>query len=107
MSRLPRRTLLLGVLVAGEAWLPPAGAAAQPKPNLPGFPFSDPADFLDRLFGAETEEDRKTLDQVQVSPEEERRLGLAAFDAFSAEMKQQKIAVVLRGKYVQYLRDLV
>jgi len=103
------RLALLFVCVSAVcvSCLRPAGAIAQPRPNLPAIPFSAPADFLDRLFGAETEEDRKTLGQVQVSPEEERQLGQAALDGFLAEMKGQKIGVVSRGKDVQYLRDLV
>jgi len=93
-------------LVVG-ACLGAVRAGAQPKPKLPAFPFSDPADFLNRLFGAESDEDRKALEQVQVSPDEERELGQAALDGFLARMKRQKIAAVSRGKDVQYLRDLV
>jgi predicted Zn-dependent protease len=58
-------------------------------------------------MGADTEEDRKILEHVEVSPEEERRLGQAVLDGFLSELKRQKIAAVSRGKDAQYLRDLI
>ncbi len=103
-----RAAIFLACLSA-VCWLRlgPIRALAQAVPQAPPMRFADPAGFLDRLFGAEPEEDRKAVDAVPLSPAEERQIGQAMVDAFLAEAKRQKLPVVTRGKDVQYLQDLV
>ena len=70
-------------------------------------PFPDPQDFFQRLFGEETEEDRKKLEAIEISPKRERQYGAGAVRAYFDHLKRSGTRVVSRGKDVNYLRDLV
>ena len=95
---------LFSASIAG--WGPPLEAAE--RPALPaGKRLVDPQELMRRMFGEETEADRAALEQVEISREEERKIGQAALQAFLAEMNRQGIRVVSRGREVEYLRDLV
>ena len=86
-------------------WARPARAARPRAAADQGFP--DFQEMFDRIFGAESEEDRKALAKIDVSVREERRMGEAAVRAYLAHLKGRKIRVVTRGKDVEYLRALV
>jgi len=80
--------------------------AAQPGPAADQV-FPDPQAMFDRLFGEEREEDQQALAEIEISPEEERQRGEEVVRTYLAELKRQKIRVVVRGKEVEYLRALV
>jgi predicted Zn-dependent protease len=85
---------------------PTLGPAAAPPPP-PIVPFADPGDFFQRLFGEETEEDRKKLEAIEISPKRERQYGASVVRAYLDHLKRQGIRVVSRGRDVAYVRDLI
>lgn len=84
------------------------GLGQQPaKPKVPfGQPF-DPEAMFNTLFGPPLVEDDERLEAIPISVKDEERIGQAAVEAFLAELKRRKIAVLSRGREVDYLRELV
>lgn len=82
-------------------------ARAQPPQEPPLPPWADPQAMFEQIFGKEGEVDEQVLAKIQVSPKEERQIGAQAVEAYLAEIKRQGMRVVVRGKDVDYLRDLV
>lgn len=79
----------------------------QPASKIPfGQPF-DPDAMFNTLFGPPLAEDDERLEAIQISIKDEEQIGRAAVDAFLAELKRRKIAVLSRGREVDYLRELV
>ncbi len=102
-----RKGYRLACLAVATALSCPVALAAQP-PVTKSTPPTNPAEaFFNQFFGGETEEDRKALDTIQVSLEEERRFGKQAADAYLDFLKQQKVRLVTRGREVAYLQALV
>lgn len=99
--------ILLGLFAVGAMAMPGGSATAgEPPPGLFG-PWLDPQTMLERLFGDQSEDDEKALARIEVSAQEERRIGEAAIQSALAELKRQQVAVVTRGRDVEYLRALV
>jgi predicted Zn-dependent protease len=70
-------------------------------------PFGNPQEMFDRLFGADSEQERAVLDSIEVSPEEESRLGKQAATAYLDSLKQQRVRLVTQGRDVEYVRALL
>jgi predicted Zn-dependent protease len=79
------------------------------KPGKPGqMPEFDPQKMFDQMFGRGGEAiDERALAKVEVSVEEESKLGKQALEAFRQQLSAQKIELVTRGKDVEYLTRLV
>ena len=74
-TRWSRRSGLGTLTTVWIAMMPPLGRAAEPPRPPPIVPFPNPEDFFQRLFGEETEEDRKKLEAIEISPKREREYG--------------------------------
>jgi predicted Zn-dependent protease len=101
-------TLAAGLVVT--LWA--AAAAAQSKRDEGAIPFpsgfgANPDEFFERMFGKSTPEEERALEDVKVSIKEEREFGQPQVDAFLAQLKEQGLRVVRKGKDVDYLRQLV
>jgi predicted Zn-dependent protease len=83
------------------------GLGAEPPQPAGQTPAAEVEKMLDRVFGKATEEDEKALAKIDISVQEERQMGQQVAAAFLARLKGRQIAVVSRGKDVQYLYDLV
>lgn len=81
-------------------------AAEPPRPRSL-FPFAEPQDFFDQLFGKETPADKGALAKIEITPQEERDYGNRAAQTYLAELRRHNIDVVSRGKDVEYLQRLV
>lgn len=99
--------------IAGSA---PCAAADDPPPANPAQeffrrfqqqPFANPQEMLDRLFGADAEQERAMLDKIEVSAEEETRLGKQAATAYLDSLKQQRVRLLTQGRDVDYVRSLL
>lgn len=75
-------------------------------PTLP-LPFTDPSKMFDQAFGEDSEEDRKALEKIEVSFEEERQLGKQILQSGLASFKESGIAIETKGRNVEYLQSLV
>jgi predicted Zn-dependent protease len=87
-----------------SAQTPPDGA------KIPFFPtgFADnPDKFFEQMFGQSTPEERESLDKIKISLREEREFGQPQVETFLAQLKEQGLAVVRKGKDVEYLKRLV
>jgi predicted Zn-dependent protease len=80
--------------------------AEQPRP-LPPVPFMNPEDPFKRLFGEESREDRRRLNQIEIPAKVEKEYGDRALRSYLDYLKGQKIRVVSRGRDVDYLHDLI
>lgn len=69
--------------------------------------FADFDKFFEQMMGGSTEVDQKKLESIPVSLEEERELGKQLIEAWQADMKQQGIKVIEKGRDVTYLKQLV
>ncbi len=72
-----------------------------------GFPFFDSQSFFDQFFNAGGQKDREELAKVEVSVREEQEYGDRVWQSFQDDFKRRRIAVVTRGREVEYLRKLV
>lgn len=101
------RCTTIAVAVAA-CWLAVPAEAQFPLPE--GFPI-DPSKVLEEMFGpeaeAEAEEQERALAEVEITIDEERRVGTRAARAFLTSLKGQGIRVIDRGREVGYLHDLV
>lgn len=70
-------------------------------------PFSDPSKMFEQMFGETSEADRKELEQIQVSVDEERQLGDQILQSGLASLKESGISVETKGRDVEYLQSLV
>jgi predicted Zn-dependent protease len=59
------------------------------------------------MFGKSTAEEERTLENVRISIKEEREFAQPQVEAFLAQLKEQGLRVVRRGKDVDYLGQLV
>ena len=109
LGSLVQAVLAAGLLIAaGEV---PAAAPRAPDPQPPAaneaFPFADPEAMFDLLFGETTEEEKRQLAAIRVSPREERETGTAALASYLAHLDRRGIRVMRRGRDVEYLTQLV
>ncbi len=63
--------------------------------------------FFDQLFGQQTEEQKRALEQVEIDWQEERQFGRQALDQFLADLRRRGVRVVTKGKEIEHLRKLV
>lgn len=82
----------------------PDATSAQQQFNLP---FTDPQKMFEQAFGEDSEEDRKALEKIAVSVEEERELGKQVLQSGLAAMREAGITVETKGRDVEYLQSLV
>ncbi len=81
----------------------PGKAFAQPFK----LPFTDPSKMFEQAFGEDTEADRKALEKIEVSADEERQLGKQILQSGLASLKESGIKVETKGRDVEYLQSLV
>jgi predicted Zn-dependent protease len=92
---------------AGIAWMICSVAipvAAQPPIKLP---FADPSKMFEQAFGEDSEADRKAIEKIEVSVEDERQLGQQILQSGLASLKDAGIKVESTGRDVEYLESLV
>jgi len=94
----PQCLIWCGLLAA------PHTISAQQQFNLP---FTDPQKMFEQAFGEDSEEDRKALEKIAVSVEEERELGKHVLQSGLAAMKEAGITIETKGRDVEYLQSLV
>ena len=101
MSRSLAVTLtLLANAVAPAVAVSQDAAAAQP-------PWLDPQRMFEQVFGAEGEVNEQVLRKINVTADEERRIGRQTVDTYLRTLKAQRTRVVTRGRDIEYLRQLV
>jgi predicted Zn-dependent protease len=70
-------------------------------------PFSDPDQMFEQMFGEDQEEDRRALEKMEVSFEEERQLGQKLVHNAVTTLKEAGIKLETDGRDVEYLQSLV
>jgi predicted Zn-dependent protease len=71
------------------------------------FPFTDPSRMFEQMFGEDTEAERKALEKIDVSFDEERKLGQQILKSGLASLKEAGVSVETDGRDVEYLKSLV
>jgi predicted Zn-dependent protease len=97
------RTSLLILLAGG---LVPPAAAERPRDKLPGEEFAAIADQWFNQFFSETDAERKNLQEIRISKQQERQIGEAGLQAMLDALRQRRIPVHMRGKDATYLTSL-
>src|SRR5216684_2301679 len=98
------RGLALAAGLAVGVWA--ATAAAQAKrdnaaiPVLPNGFGANPDEFFERMFGKSTAEEERTLEDVKIGVKEERAFGQPQVETFLAQLNEQGLRVVRKGKDV-------
>lgn len=88
-------------------------ADAQTKPSTDPFPFfpkgfgGNPDQFFEKIFGKPSPEEDQALEEINISIREEREYGQPQVEAFLAQLKEQELRVIRKGKEVDYLKKLV
>jgi predicted Zn-dependent protease len=93
------------LLIVTAALAIPAPARAQF--DFGNLPFANPEKMFEQFFGEDSDEDREALRKIQISLDEERRLGEQILEAGLAEWKRQGITIESKGRDVEYLQSLV
>jgi len=96
------RRLAITLIIASCGMLP-SYTLAQPFK----LPFADPSKFFEQAFGEDSEADRKELEKIDVSADEERQLGKQILQSGLQSLKESGIAVETKGRDVEYLQSLV
>ncbi len=107
-NRLRTAVLLAGALSTLYAASLPAQVPLEDA--IPFFPkgfANDPDKFFEQMFGKPTAEEEEPLKKVKISLREEREFGQPQVEAFLAQLKEQGLGVVRKGKDVEYLKRLV
>ncbi len=103
--------VLIALLVSPVAAQKPQDAGTNPafpeNPFIPKGFGGDPAQFFEQMFGKATPEEEKTLEAVKISFKEEREFGNPQVEAFLAQLEEQGLRVLRKGKNVDYLKKLV
>jgi predicted Zn-dependent protease len=95
----------LGSIAAWDL-CPVARAQGRNERAAQGVPF-DFDRFFDQMFGQQTEEQKRALEKVEVSVQDEQQFGHQARDQFLADLERRNIRVLSRGKEIQHLQKLV
>src|SRR6266478_1007934 len=88
-------------------------ARAQEKAGEGPFPFfpkgfaGSPDEFFEQMFGKSTPEESRELEAVKIPFRDEREFGQPQVEAFLAQLKDQGLRAVRKGKDVEYLQKLV
>lgn len=98
-----QRLVLWIALFLGMTCVELREAAAQPFK----LPFTDPARMFEQAFGEDSEADRKALEKIVVTVEEEQQLGKQILQEGLAMYKESGITIVTTGRDVEYLQSLV
>ena len=104
MSPRLQRILFMTALTVGVG---ANGSRAMAQFDFGNLPFANPEKMFDQFFGEDSEADRETLRKIQISVEDERRLGEEMLEAGLADLKRQGITVLSKGRDVEYLQSLV
>jgi predicted Zn-dependent protease len=100
-------------LAAGVLFALAAAAGAQTKQQPEPFPFfpkgfaGSPDEFFEKMLGKSTPEEARDLEAVKVPLRDEREFGQPQVEAFLAQLKEQNLRVVRKGKDIEYLQKLV
>lgn len=95
-------------LCAGEASLAPAQPPQQDfLRQFQSAPFGNPQEMLDRMFGTDAEAERLAFEGIELSAEEEQRIGNEAAEAYLDWLRRQGAPLLKRGRDVVYLQSLV
>jgi len=100
---------LLEAIALIVAWLVVVSAAAAQQPQLPqlqNFPQFNPEKFLDQFFGTGGANDDAKLAKVNVSWDEEQKLGQQTLDDLKQRLAAKKATIIERGREVEYLQRL-
>src|SRR5262249_43364703 len=111
----PRSNLLRAATVAAAFVIAlrivPAVAQTKEEPApIPFFPKGfggNPEEFFEQMFGKSTPEEARELEAVKIPIRDEKEFGQPQVEAFLAQLKEQGLRVVRKGKEVDYLRHLV
>jgi predicted Zn-dependent protease len=109
----PQSNTTLGAVVCGTCFLAlmtGAACAQEPDEGLKPFqslPFGDPQQMLDRLFGTNPQAEQQALESIEISIEEEERIGNDAAETYLNSLRQQRVKLLTKGRDVEYLRALV
>jgi hypothetical protein len=104
MSGCRRGMIWLGFATVGLLGVPLAATAQFDFDKLP---FTDSERMFEQFFGEDTAADREALRKIDVSIEEERRLGGQILEQGLAALKAEGISVESKGRDVDYLQSLV
>jgi predicted Zn-dependent protease len=85
---------------------PSAAAQGADRTRFPPQVF-DPEAFLEQFFGKQTAEQKRRLEEIEISWKDEQRFGKEAAKRFLDTLRRDKIRVVSRGREVRYLQSLV
>ena len=102
MTSLPRQMLMLLCFVIG---LVPVAVNGQ-VPRQP-FRLDNPEDFLERMFGKESDAERQAIEKVSISQREEYQAGRMAWEAFRTQLKARGVSLEKNGRDVEYIKQLV
>lgn len=67
----------------------------------------NPQQFFDRMFGADSPEERQQLKNIEVSAKDEQRFGRLAAQAYLDDLRKRNVRVTSVGKDAEYLKRLV
>src|SRR4051794_34581752 len=63
--------------------------------------------MFDQMFGTDSESEQQALERIEISVEEEKRVGNGASDAYLDSLRQQGMTLLTKGRDVEYLKALV
>jgi Zn-dependent protease with chaperone function len=88
---------------------PPRKAAAERQQafSWAPLPFADPEKFFEQFFGLDADAERRLVENVVVTADEERTFGGQALQAFLGELRERGVKLSRRGADIDYLRRLV
>ena len=93
--------VLSGWVIGGGASLGDVACGQEPGDNAGRPAVLDFDRFFDQMFGQQTPEQKRALEQVEISWQDEEQFGRQALERFLAELRQQNIRVVSRGKDIE------
>jgi predicted Zn-dependent protease len=111
-----KRPIRLGIVAVSASLLIAVGAVpagAQTKQQPDPFPFfpkgftGSPNEFFEQMFGKSTPEEAQELETIKIPLRDEREFGQPQVEAFLAQLKEQGLRAVRKGKDVEYLQKLV
>ena len=98
--------VLAAAMVRGWAFAEPVGRAGRANQNVENDLF-DPGKFFGQLFGEIDPKVEDELSQIEISVNEENRLGDDMRKAYFQYLREQRIRITSKGREVRYLQGLV